>query len=47
MNRALEQMLRMLVSHAQDDWDDLLPALEFACNGAVHYCTGQTPFVLN
>jgi hypothetical protein len=47
VNRTLEQTLRMFVSPAQDDWDDLLPAVEFACNSAVHDSTGQTPFVLN
>ena len=47
VNRTLEQMLRMFVSPAQDDWDVLLPAVEFACNSAVHDSTGETPFVLN
>ena len=47
VNRTLEQTLRMFVSPAQDDWDVLLPAVEFACNSAVHDSTGQTPFVLN
>ena len=34
--RTLEQTLRMFVPLAQDDWDDLLPAVEFACDIAVH-----------
>ena len=46
VNRTLEQMLRMFVSPTQDDWDDLLPALEFACNSSVHESTGQVPFVM-
>ena len=47
VNRTLEQMLRMFVGPKQDDWDELLPALEFACNNAVHDSTGNTPFYLN
>ena len=35
----LQQMLLMFVGHAQDDWDDLFPAVEFACNSAVHDST--------
>ena len=47
VNRTLEQMLRMFVAPSQDDWDELLPAVEFACNNAVHDSTGEKPFVLN
>jgi hypothetical protein len=47
VNRTLEQMLRMFVGPRQDNWDELLPVLEFACNNAVHDSTGYTPFVLN
>ena len=47
VNRTLEQMLRMFVGPRQDDWDELLPALEFACNNAVHDSTGHTPFYMN
>ena len=47
VNRTLEQMLRMFISPAQDNWHELLPILEFACNNAVHSSTGQTPFFLN
>ena len=32
VNRTLERTLRMFVSPAQDDWDDLIPAFKFACN---------------
>ena len=39
VNRTLEQMLRMFVNPTQDDWDALLPALEFACNISVHEST--------
>jgi transposase InsO family protein len=31
-NRTMEEMVRHYVSHRQDDWDQLLPALEFAYN---------------
>jgi hypothetical protein len=47
VNRTLEQMLRMFINPTQDNWDELLPAAEFACNNAVHDSTGHTPFVLN
>ena len=47
VNCTLEQMSRMFVSLALDNWDDLLPAVEFACNSAVHDSTRQTPFALN
>mmetsp|Transcript_606 Transcript_606/g.749 ORF Transcript_606/g.749 Transcript_606/m.749 type:complete len:720 (-) Transcript_606:540-2699(-) len=43
-NRTLEQMLRMYVRPAQDDWDTYLPLIEYAYNSAVHETTHQTPF---
>ena len=46
-NRTLEQMLRMFVNSAQDDWDEYLPFVEFAYNNATQDSTGNTPFVLN
>ena len=39
-------MLRIFVNPTQDDWDDLLRALEFACNNSVHESVGQVSFVL-
>ena len=45
-NRTLEQMLRVLVAPAQDDWVELPPAIEFVSSSAVHD-TEQTPYVLN
>lgn len=47
MNRTLEEMLRAYIGPGQDDWDDLLPMLEFAYNSSVHSATGYTPFYLN
>ena len=40
VNRTLQHTLRMFVSPAQNDWDDLLLAFEFAYNSAVHDSTG-------
>ena len=37
----------MFVSRAQDNWDDVLPAVEFAYHIEVHDSKGQTPFVLS
>ena len=34
MNRVLEDMLRHYVNPRQDDWDTLLPILEFAVNNS-------------
>lgn len=47
MNRSLEEMLRAYVGPRQDDWDDLLPLMEFAYNNKEHTATGFTPFYLN
>jgi len=46
-NRTLEQMLRFYTSYKQDNWDDLLPALEFAINNAKQASTDYSPFFLN
>ncbi|CAI7798149.1 unnamed protein product [Closterium sp. NIES-54] len=46
-NRTLEQMLRSFISPTQDDWDELLPVVEFAVNNSVHESTHEKPFVLN
>jgi Chromo (CHRromatin Organisation MOdifier) domain len=43
-NRTKEEMVRHYVSHRQDDWHLLLPALEFAYNTSKHRATGTSPF---
>jgi hypothetical protein len=39
-------MLRAYVNYAMDDWDNLLPAVEFAINNAPQSSTGFSPFQL-
>src|SRR3954468_18647509 len=46
-NRTLEQMLRITVNYQQNDWDEQLPALEFAYNNSVNNSTKETPFFLD
>ena len=46
MNRVLEDMLRHYVNPRQDDWDMLLPMVEFAIN-ALQESVQDTPFYLN
>jgi hypothetical protein len=46
-NRTLEEMLRAYVNHKQDNWDECLPALEFAFNNTKNSSTEFTPFFLN
>ena len=40
-------MLRGFINHPQDNWEKLLPAVEFAYNSSVQASTGQTPFFLD
>ena len=47
MNRVLEDMLRHFVNPRQDDWDTLLPVLEFAINNSLQESIQDTPFYLN
>ncbi len=47
MNRVLEDMLRAFVSPMMDDWDELLPACEFAINNSYNSTVHNTPFFLN
>ena len=47
MNRVLEDMLRHFVNPRQDDWDTLLPVLEFAINNSFQESIQDTPFYLN
>ena len=45
-NRTIEDMLRSFVNNQHNNWDELLPALEFAYNNSVQRSTGKTPFFL-
>ena len=45
-NRTLLQMLRTLVSEAQNDWDDLLPYVTMAYRSTIHDSTGCSPNLL-
>ena len=46
-NRTIEDMLRTFVNYKQDNWDDCLPAVEFAYNNSLQASTGYTPFYLD
>lgn len=46
-NQTLEQYLRMYCNYEQDNWCDLLPLAEFACNNAPNASTGTSPFFAN
>jgi hypothetical protein len=45
VNQELEQYIRLFTNYKQDDWDELLPAAEFAYNNHVHSSTQQVPFM--
>src|SRR5579883_567771 len=47
MNRTLEDILRIYATYKQDNWDEYLPAAEFAYNNAKQASTGFTPFELD
>ena len=46
-NRTLEDMIRNYVGPNQADWDEHLPALEFAYNNSKQASTNMTPFQMN
>jgi hypothetical protein len=46
-NKWMETYLRMFCSQQQDDWVDLLPAVEFAYNNHHHLSIDMTPFFAN
>ena len=46
VNRVLEDMLRHFVGPHQNNWDELLPTVEFAINNSYHESTKDTPFRL-
>jgi hypothetical protein len=45
VNQELEQFVRIFTNYRQDDWDELLPAAEFAYNNHIHSSTQQVPFM--
>jgi hypothetical protein len=45
MNRTLEEMLRHVVNPIMDNWEQVLPQVQFAYNSAVQSSTGMTPFM--
>jgi len=44
--KVIQKLLKPFVFQGQD-WEELLPTLEFAYNDTMHSSTGQTPFYLN
>ena len=47
MNRVLKDMLRHYISPKMDNWDDMLPVLEFAINNSYQDSIKDTPFYAN
>src|ERR1051325_4382026 len=47
MNQTMEQMLRIYTNYKHDNWDELLPAVEFAYNNSKQISTGYSPFELD
>ncbi len=45
VNQELKTFIRMFCNHHQNNWDDLLPAAEFALANHVHASTQVTPFM--
>jgi hypothetical protein len=45
VNQELKQFVCIFTSYHQDDWDELLPAAEFAYNNHVHSSMQQVPFM--
>jgi len=45
--RQLKESLRSYLCYDQDDWEDLLPSIEFALNSTPSASTGYTPFELD
>jgi hypothetical protein len=45
INQELDQFIRLFTNYKQDDWDELLPAAEFAYNNHIHSSTQQVPFM--
>ena len=47
MNRMVENYLRCYCNYHQNDWDELLPAAEYAYNSAVSEDLGMSPFEMD
>ena len=47
VHRTIGQILRSVVNHRQNNWEELLPLCEFAYNDMVQGSTCETPFFLN
>ena len=47
VNQELEQYLHLFINERQDDWDELLPLVEFQYNNHIHSATQQTPFMVD
>ena len=47
INAEIETLLRRLVNHAQDDWANWLPAVQFALSGRSSSTTGVSSFFLS
>ena len=46
-HRTTGQILRSVLNHRQNNWEDVLPLCEFAYNGMTHGSTQSSPFFLN
>ena len=47
INQELEQFLWLFTNQQQDDWDNLLPVVEFQYNNHIHSATQNIPFLLD
>jgi len=47
VNQKLEQYLRMLINHRQEQWPEWLGTAEFTYNNKVHSSTRTSPFKAN
>jgi hypothetical protein len=47
MHRTINARLQTLINHAQTDWEEKLPSIEFQINCATNQSTGFAPFVLD
>ena len=47
MHKTINARLRTLINHAQNNWDDMLPSIEFQMNCSKNESTGFSPFELD